>query len=185
MDALTHIIDTLNIWQPCGLICGSAYIKYHTMATQTHTASANRILCRYPGFHGTTGFWWCICRILGGAFWSALKCSHWRTIEGLQLVMHNVVSHYQTCWYMSCGRSMLKRVRNVTGMVSWWRLVACFSCFTLYDVYMCLHFASKRDILYPTVIFLQSFVELNSFQIHRVPFKYQTRSDKTSYRKIS
>ena len=35
--------------------------------------------------------------------------------------MHNVVSHYQKYWHIFCGRSMLKLVRNVTGMVPWRR----------------------------------------------------------------
>ena len=82
------------------------------------------------------------------------KCYDWRTIEGLQLVMHNVVYHYQKFGYrpIFCGRSMLKRVRNVTEMVPWRRLVACYSCFMLYNVYVCLHFAAMCDNLHRTVI---------------------------------
>ena len=47
---------------------------------------------------------------------------------------------------------MLKHVRNVTGMVPWRRLVACYSCFILYIVYVCLHFAAMCDNLHRTVI---------------------------------
>ena len=46
---------------------------------------------------------------------------------------------------------MLKRVRSVTGMVPW-RLVACYSCFMFYYVYVCLHFAAMCDNLHRTVI---------------------------------
>ena len=47
---------------------------------------------------------------------------------------------------------MLKRVRNVMGMVPWRRLVACYSCFMLYNVYVCRHFAAMSDNLHRTVI---------------------------------
>ena len=66
--------------------------------------------------------------------------------------MHNVVSHYQNYWYIFCGRSVLKLVRNVTGMVPWRRLVASYSCFILYNVYVTLHFAAMCDNLHCTVI---------------------------------
>ena len=80
------------------------------------------------------------------------KCYDWWTIEGSQLVIHNVIYHYQKFGYIFCGRSMLKRVRNVTEMVPWRRLVAYYSCFMLYNVYVCLHFAAVCDNLHRTVI---------------------------------
>ena len=83
----------------------------------------------------STGFCWCILSDKISKYlhsWSFCgKCYNWRIIEGLQLVMHGVVSHYQNYWHIFCGRSVLKRVRNVTGMVPWRRLVACYSCFML------------------------------------------------------
>ena len=54
---------------------------------------------------GTMGFWWCICRITGGAFrgikdrstsirvFFCGKCYGWQTIDGLHMVIHDVVSH--------------------------------------------------------------------------------------------
>ena len=104
----------------------------------------------------STGFCWCILSDKRSRYWHSLsfcgKCFGWRTIEGLQLVMHNVFSHYQNYWYIFCGRSELKRVRSVTGMVPWRRLVACYSCFILSYVYVCLHFAAMCDNLHCTVI---------------------------------
>ena len=142
------------------------------------------------------------------------KCYNRQTIEGLQLVMHNVVSHYQKYWYIFCGRSMLKRVRNVMGMVPWRRLVACYSCFMLYNVYVCRHFAAMSDNLHRTVIsrsllwnssrFGVIFSIHNAKSLHRIllvhyngfcDFLLSTQSgrylgpvsisDKTCYRKIS
>ena len=104
----------------------------------------------------STGFCWCILSDKRSRYnhsWSFCgKCYDWRTIEGLQLVMHNVDSHYQNYWYIFCGRSVLKRVRNVTGMVPWRRLVASYSCFILCNVYVCLHFAAMCDDLHRAVI---------------------------------
>ena len=112
---------------------------------------------------GTTGFWWYIYRILLVHFeryqigilislFFCGKCHDWRTVDGLKLVMHNIVFHCQKCWSIFCGRSMLKHVRSVTGMASWWRLVTYYSCFMLWNVYLCLHFTSKRDHLHCIVI---------------------------------
>ena len=116
------------------------------------------------------GFWW-YHKILVvhlqdpvGAFWAikdrgtsicGLSVENVMTdglLRGLQLVVHNVVYHYQKFGCIFWGRSILKRVRNVTGMVPWWRLVACYPCFTLFNVYVCVHFAAMCDNLHRTVI---------------------------------
>ena len=47
---------------------------------------------------------------------------------------------------------MLKRVRSVAGMVPWRRLLACYSCFLLYNVCVCLHFAAMCQNLHRIVI---------------------------------
>ena len=166
----------------------------------------------------STGFCWCILsdkRWRYQHLWSFCgKCYNRRTIEGLQLVMHNVVSHYQKYWYIFCGRSMLKRVRNVMGMVPWRRLVACYSCFMLYNVYVCRHFAAMSDNLHRTVISRSLLWNSNRFgvifsihnakSLHRILLVHYnwfcdfllsqqsgrylgpvSISDKTCYRKIS
>ena len=104
----------------------------------------------------STGFRWCILGDKGSRCWHSWpfcgKWYAWRTIEGLQLVMHTIVSHYENYWYIFCGKSMLKRVGNVKGIVPWRQLGACYSCFMLYNVYVCLHFATMCDNLHPTAI---------------------------------
>ena len=104
----------------------------------------------------STGFCWCILTDKRTRYkhpWSFCgKCYDWGTIEGLQVMHNNVVSHYQNYWYIFCGRSVLKRVRNVTGMMPWRRLVASYYCFILCNVYVCLHFAAMCDNLHCTMI---------------------------------
>ena len=129
--------------------------------------------------------------------------------------MHTVVSHYQKCWYIFCGRSMLKRVRSVTGMASWWRLGKYHSCFIFLTVYLCLDFTVKCDNLHCIVVsssLLWNWTRFrvilsihNTKSLHRILLVYyngfcdswlsQQRgkdtqdpvsiSDKRSYRKIS
>ena len=65
-------------------------------------------------------------------------------------------------WYMW---SMSKRVRNVTAMESWWRLVTYHSCFMLYK---CIFVPSFRSEVWSFTLhcdLLWSFVELNSFRV--------------------
>ena len=108
-----------------------------------HAVSANRILWVYAGFWWYHGILVVHLQDSVGAFW-AIKDQD-ASIRGLSvenvmtdglsrvmyLVMYNVVSHYQNYWYIFCGREVLKRVRNVTGMVPWRRLVAYYSYFIL------------------------------------------------------
>ena len=98
-----------------------------------------------PDSGGTTGFWWCIYRILL-VYFELLK--YWSTcIRGLSVetVITDGLSRV-------CGRSVLKRVCNVTGMVPWRWPLACYSCFIFYNVYVCLHFAVTYGHLHRTVI---------------------------------
>ena len=129
-----------------------------------HAVSANRILWVYAGFWWYHGILVVHLQDSVGAFWaikdrgtsiiglSVKNYYDWRTIEGLQLVMHNAVYHYQKFGNIFCGRSMLKRVRNVTGMVPWRRLVVCYSCFMCYNAHVCLPFVAMCDNLHRTVI---------------------------------
>ena len=72
--------------------------------------------------------------------------SFWKSDQSPEFLLTLVLG------YIFCGRSMLKRVRNVTGMVHWRWLVACYSCFMLYYINVCLHFAVMCDNLHRTVI---------------------------------
>ena len=141
--------------------------KYFPRYCPFHAVSANMIRRVYSGFwwyngilvvhlQDSVGACWATTdrgiNILG--FFSVEKYYDWRAVEGLQLVMHTVISHYQKCWCVLsfCGRLMLKRVRSVTGMESWWRLVTYHSCFMLYNVYVWLHFTAKHYNLHCIVI---------------------------------
>ena len=121
-----------------------------------HAVSANRILWLYSGF-----FWYHRIVVVHlhdsvGAFWAikyhslffCRKCYDWQTVEGLQLVMHQVVSHYQKILVYILWEIMLKCVRNVTGMASWCRLVTCKAFFIVCDGHLCLHFTVKYDHLH-------------------------------------
>ena len=108
----------------------------------------------------------------------------------------------------------LKLVRNVMGMVPWRRLVACYSCFMLYNEYVCLYFAAMCDDLHHIVISHSLLWNLSRFgviffihdakSLHRILLVHYNGfcdswllqqsgkylgpisiSDKTCYRKIS
>ena len=112
-----------------------------------------------------------------GAFW-AIK-GRFTSIRGhfVENVMTDELSTVCSWWCMMLfliikitgifsGKSVLKRVCNVTGMVPWRRLVACYSCFILHNVYVCLHFCSHVWWFAPHCDFPHPFVKIKSFRGH-------------------
>ena len=141
-----------------------------------HAVSANGILWVHAGFWWYHGILVVHLQDSVGAFW-AMKYRV-TSICGLSVanVMTDGLSRVCSSWCIMLfliakileyilWEINVKTCPQCQGkMVPWRRLVACYSCFMSYNVYVCLLFAAMCDNLHRD--FPQPFVEFKSFRSH-------------------
>ena len=145
--AIDKLKETINLNQKLCVI---------DITDPLHVMGANMILWLY------SGFCWCH-RILvgqlqnsGGAFWAITGqgnglCVFLRKVPWLMdywgFVVDEVVFPQPKVLFWILWRIDVTTCRNITGMVSWWRLVARYSCSLLCNIYACLPFTLKVNDL--------------------------------------